>query len=171
MAKKGKRASKQASNPKSKATVKPSAEESRIDRRNFLGRFRNGALIVAGTGAVGWYVVSEVRAGMAEADLTKIGNGIPTIVQIHDPQCPICQALQKEARAALEQFEDGELQYLVANIRQDKGKRLASQHGVQHVTLLLFDGQGERQEILTGPNTSANLEHAFRDLLERESGS
>lgn len=171
MAKQGKRAAKRQNQSKSATSAPSSPDTKGIDRRDFFARLRNGALVLAGTGAVGWYIVSEVRAGIQEADLTKIGNGIPTIVQIHDPQCPVCQALQKEARAALEQFDDGELQYLVANIRQDKGRRLANQHGVQHVTLLLFDGDGERQEILAGPNSSANLERAFRRHLEREKRS
>ena len=165
MAKAGKRAPKRRSNAISETAAQP------VDRRDFLGRLRNGALVVAGAGGIGWYIASEVRAGIQEADLTKIGNGIPTIVQIHDPQCPVCQALQKKARAALEKFEEGELQYLVANIRQDKGRRLANQHNVQHVTLLLFDGKGERREILAGPNSSANLERAFRRHLEREQRS
>ncbi len=141
------------------------------DRREFLGRLRNGALVAAGVGGVGWYVVSEVWAGIEEADLSKIGNGTPTIVQIHDPQCPTCQALQREARKALDQFGDGELQYLVANIRQDKGRRFASKHGVPHVTLLLFDGAGKHRDTLSGPNTAENLEHAFRRHLERRTSS
>ena len=170
MAKKRKAQAKSAAKSKGSTTIAPERAGG-IDRRNLFGRFGNGALLAFAAGGLGWYVVSEVRAGIEEGDLTKIGNGIPTIVQIHDPQCPVCQALQKEARTALEQFDDGELQYLVANIRQDKGRRLASQHGVQHVTLLLFDGKGERQEILTGPNTSANLERAFRRHLEREQRS
>ncbi len=168
MAKQGKRAAKRPNQHKNRPAAKAATGAQSLDRRNVLGKMRNAALAAAGVGAVGWYVVSEVRAGIQEADLTRIGNGIPTIVQIHDPQCPVCQALQKEARKALAEFQEGELQYLVANIRQDKGRRLATQHGVQHVTLLLFDGKGERQEILAGPNTSADLERAFRRHLERE---
>jgi len=142
-----------------------------MDRRDVLRRFRTGALVLAGVGVGGWYVVSEVRAGIEEGDLSKIGNGLPTIVQVHDPQCPTCQALQKEVRSALEQFEDGELQYLVANIRQDKGKRFATQHEVPHVTLVIFNGAGERREILSGPNSADNLERAFRQHLESGRGS
>ncbi|MEL6965119.1 MAG: thioredoxin family protein [Pseudomonadota bacterium] len=151
-----------------KQRKKPAEKDVQTDRRGFMSRFGNSALAIAAVGGVGWYVVSEVRAGIQEADLSKIGNGIPTIVQIHDPQCPVCQALQKETRKALEQFEDGELQYLVANIRQDKGRRLANKHSVQHVTLLLFDGKGERQDTLVGPSNSASLERSFRKHLERE---
>jgi len=171
MTKPGKRKPKRTNQAKVQQNHRPDETKKQVNRRDALGKFRNGALLFAAVGALGWYIVSEVRAGIDEADLTKIGNGIPTIVQIHDPQCPLCQALQKEARTALDAFEDGELQYLVANIRQDKGRSLASKHGVQHVTLLLFDGKGERKETLSGSNTSDALEQAFRRHLERENRS
>ena len=136
-------------------------------RRDFLRKMGNRTLIVAVVGGAGWYLVEEVRATIREEDLSRIGNGIPAVVQIHDPQCPRCAALQREAREAMEQFDDGELQYLVANIRSAKGRQLAGAHGVGHITLLLFDGEGERLDVLVGPNTSANLVHAFRRHLTR----
>lgn len=139
-------------------------------RRDFLRTVGNRALIVVAVGGAGWYLVEEVRATIREEDLSRIGNGIPAVVQIHDPQCPRCAALQREARDAMAEFDDGELQYLVANIRSEKGRRLADAHGVGHITLLLFDGEGQRRDVLVGPNSSANLAHAFRRHLAR-SGS
>lgn len=144
----------------------PTAPE-RPDRRKTLKRFRNVALLATGFGGGSFYIGSSVLAGIREADLSKIGNGVPTIVQIHDPQCPTCRALQREARQALEQFEEGDLQYLVANIRKEDGKALAAKHSVQHVTLLLLDGNGRRIEVITGLTKSAYLEAAFRRHLER----
>ena len=134
-------------------------------RRSFLRKAAGGAAAVAALGGVGWYFVSSVQATNREADLSKIGNGIPSVVQIHDPQCPTCRALQREVRDALEAFDDGELQYLVANIRSDEGRGLALAHDVGHVTLLLFDADGERRHVLAGPNTSEYLEEAFRQHL------
>ena len=119
-------------------------------------------------GAGSWWVGSEVIASIEEGDLSKIGNGIPTIVQIHDPGCPTCRALQAQTRAALAEFEDGELQYLVANIRQSEGKQLATKHKVPHVTLLLFDGNGKRRNVLRGLNNRDTLARAFRRLLTLE---
>ena len=112
-------------------------------------------------------MLDEVRATIQEGYLTRIGNGIPTIVQIHDPQCPKCVALQQETRDALSNFEDGKLQYLVANIRTVEGKMLATSHGVGHVTLLLFDGQGRKLNTLVGSNTGRYLTEMFRDHLSR----
>lgn len=138
-----------------------------VSRRAFISRSSKAALIAAATAGTGWLLVDEVCATTREIDLTRIGNGIPAVVQIHDPQCPRCLALQREARKAMSNFDDGELQYLVANIRSASGRRLANQHRVGHVTLLLFDGKGRRRQILAGPNSSDALEDAFRTHLFR----
>ena len=100
-------------------------------------------------------------------DLTRIGNGTPTIVQIHDPQCSQCLALQREAWDALCDFEETEQQFLVANIRGDDGARLARRHGVGHVTLLLFDADGRHRSIMTGRQDSERLRDVFRRHLSR----
>lgn len=98
---------------------------------------------------------------MAEEDLSRIGRGVPTVVQVHDPSCPTCRALQKEARAAMVGFGDGELQYLVANLSTREGQSFAGQHGVGKITLLIFDRRGQRQKILSGPNTREQLQRIF----------
>jgi len=103
------------------------------------------------------------------ADLDRIGNGIPAVVQIHDPQCPSCIALQRETREAMSDFDESELQYLVANIKSAKGRELANKHQVRHVTLLLFDGNGKRQRTLAGPNSSGYLKSVFKSHLARSS--
>ena len=70
----------------------------------------------------------------------------------------------------MRQFGECDLLYLVADVSQPDGAAFANRHGVPHVTLLLFDGEGQRRDVLVGPNSSANLAHAFRRHLAR-SGS
>ncbi|MEM7240433.1 MAG: hypothetical protein AAF501_21740 [Pseudomonadota bacterium] len=117
-----------------------------------------GALVLGG---IGYYSVTSVMATHAELDLSRVGQGTPTVVQIHDPQCRQCQMLQAEAREAMSAFDEADLTYLVANIRTASGRRLASQHGVGHVTLLLFDGRGELRDTIHGVTDSAILEAQF----------
>jgi len=148
-------------------TAAPVVQTETLDRRSFLSKARNIALYTAVGGSVGWYLVSEVDAAICGGDLTRIGNGVPTVVQIHDPQCPQCVALQKEALEAASEFEDDELQFVVANIRSEKGRRLANEHRVGHVTLLLFDGNGKRRRTIVGPNASAYLERQFRSHVRQ----
>ena len=145
--------------------------EESTTRRAFLRKARNGAIATVVVGSGSWFLISKVRAMMREQDLTRIGNGVPTVVQIHDPQCPKCIALQREARDAMCSFDDSELQYVVANIRSPEGRQLARAHGVGHVTLLLFDGAGQRKSVLTGPNESAYLGKVFRRHVGRSDNS
>ncbi|MEM9046755.1 MAG: hypothetical protein AAGC81_18900 [Pseudomonadota bacterium] len=150
------------------ASVPVSAKKDKppMTRRRALNLAINAGLGLAAVGG-GWYVFSEVRAGIVEGDLSRIGQGVPMVVQIHDPQCQQCIALQRETRAALEGFSEDELQYVVANIRQPSGRKLASLHGVPHVTLLLFDANGTMREAIQGVSDRAYLSTAFQRHLAR----
>ena len=140
-------------------------------RRGFLANVRSWGVLGLLAAGGGWYLVDEVTATMAEHDLSKVGNGVPTIVQIHDPQCSRCVALQREARRALKNFDDAELQYLVANIRSGEGQKFAAAHGVGHITLLLFDGKGTRRDTLTGNYSEEYLSDLFRSHVDRYSAA
>jgi thioredoxin-like negative regulator of GroEL len=159
--------------PRQPASNKPlkaasiTGNASRPAKANSFARMRPWLALIAVLAAGAWYLVSEVTATIAEHDLSRIGNGVPAVVQIHDPRCASCVALQHEARDAMDEFDDGELQYLVADINNDEGRTLATAHGVGNVTLLLFDGKGERRRILSGPNTSDILVHYFRVHRDR----
>ncbi|MBV6633777.1 MAG: thioredoxin family protein [Alphaproteobacteria bacterium] len=139
-------------------------------RRDLLLKVRDYGAIALVLGGGGYFLADSFVAGAQEHDLSQIGNGMPTIVQIHDPQCPSCRALQKEVRAALADFDDSEVQYLVANIRTDEGGRFANYHRVQHVTLVLLDGNGNRREVLTGQRPASSLRQAFRKHIDEVTG-
>ncbi len=127
-------------------------------RRTFLGYGALGAGVVA---AGGFWSVSSFRTYAAEHDLGQVGQGNPTVVQIHDPQCPTCTALQKQTRAALRDFDDCGLTYLIADIKTPEGAAFARKYNVPHVTLLLFDGEGELHATIQGMHQSAQLAQAF----------
>ena len=144
-----------------------SSRAAALGRRAALLKVRNGLVAFAVVGGAGWYLAEEVRATSREHDLSRLGNGKATVVQIHDPGCPTCKALQRETRDALEVFDPDEIQYLVANIRTDKGRAFARAHRVGHVTLLLFDGKGNHRDTLAGPRTARTLERVFRRHVKR----
>ncbi|MFK7745558.1 MAG: thioredoxin family protein [Roseobacter sp.] len=131
------------------------------NRRDALKMVRNGALGAVVFGGTGLWALGSFRAYTAEHDLTRVGQGAPTIVQIHDPKCPTCTALQKQTRAAMKLFSECGLVYLVADIKTQEGGAFAARYGVPHVTLLLFDGQGERLRTLSGMHSTAQLESIF----------
>lgn len=133
----------------------------KLSRRDFMGNSLMVSVGVAAAGGGGWYFANTMGASARESVLSDIGNGIPTVVQIHDPSCPTCNALLCEVREASGAFEEGKLQFRVANLMTDEGYALAKEHGVGKITLLLFDGDGNRRLTLPGMNEAENLTPVF----------
>ena len=144
----------------------PTAVAPKRTRRDMLAWAGLGALglgVVAGGGA---WAVSSFNRSVKERDLSRIGQGVPSVVQVHDPQCPICNALQRETRKALSDMEGDQPLYLIADITQTPGAVFAQVQGVPHVTLLLFDAAGNRVETLNGSRTRDQLLPAFEQLMK-----
>jgi thioredoxin-like negative regulator of GroEL len=135
-------------------------------RRDFLKLIRNGTIGLAAVGGIGFFSVRAVNATMSEQNLNRLGKGRPTIVQIHDPQCPLCTALQRVTRKALRDFEDSDMQFLVADVSTEKGIAFAARYGAPIVTLLFFDKTGKLVKTLNGPQKRDFLTQAFADHLE-----
>ena len=153
---------------KTKRVKKPSAEQVQKPaptRRDVMGKlawFGIGGIAILGVGGA---FAMDFRNKMAEADLARIGAGIPAIVQIHDPNCALCRDLQRETRAALKRFSDDELVYLVANIQTIDGADFQAQMGLPNVSLVLFNAAGDRIAHVQGVTPRAELEQTFRDRL------
>ena len=92
-----------------------------MDKRSSFSKIRNIAIGLIIAGGVGTYIYGAYQKDLEEKDLTKIGQGTPYVVQIHDPNCPLCTALQKQTRSALSDFDPKKLGYLVADIKTKKG--------------------------------------------------
>ena len=157
-----KRKKQRASKAKKRAGTTAKTEEP--TRRDVLKLARNGAIGTAALGGAGWWAVSGVRAVAAEQDLTRLGDGRPAVVQVHDPQCSLCAQLQRETRKAMKCFEEEDLLFLVANIRTDQGAQFASAHGLPHVTLVLMDDGGRIQQVLQGVRHRDELKGHFQQL-------
>ena len=160
---------KKRSAPKKKAPLATAKEEDAPDvrRRNLLFNLTAGIGGIAALGGVGAWVISSARALAEEQDLSRLGSGIPTIVQIHDPQCSMCTELQRETRKALRCFDEEEVMYLVASIRTPQGAQFAVSRGLPHVTLVLLDSQGETNSVLQGVRRRDELKGHFQSLIAR----
>lgn len=141
------------------------AEKVEPNRRDVLRKLRNGAIGLGLVGGAGAIIANMVSNTTHAHDLTRVANGRPTIVQVHDPNCSLCVSLQRETKRALNRFDDGQLDYVIANIKSAKGRAFANRYGVQHVTLLLFDGDGELEAILEGERRQHELHRAFEQLV------
>lgn len=149
------------------ASLAAEAEPIDTDRRSFISSVRNGAIGLLAAGGIGAYVVHLYQSTSHEHDLSRVGNGKASVVQIHDPQCQLCLALQKETRQALGSLDGDRPDYVIADIRTDKGLRFANKHGAKHVTLLLFDKTGKLRQVINGQHGSSELRQAFQRLVAR----
>ena len=97
--------------------------------------------------------------------MSRIGIGKPTVVQVQDPQCSQCTALQRQARRTLRCFKTQDVQYLVARVRTEEGRQFATHHSMRHVTLTLFDADGTLDQVLKGARPRDQLKPCFTDLV------
>jgi len=163
--KRSKRTSKPQKTRKKSAPASSAAPTAPKTRRQMLGGMAKAALGIAVIGGgAGLLLTRTVKADMHEHDLDRIGKGVPMVVQVHDPQCPTCLALQRQVRKAMRAFDDTELQYAVASLAKAEGRDLALKNGVGKITLLLYDADGTRRDVLHGVMQAGQLESRFRRL-------
>ena len=103
-------------------------------------------------------------------DLTAVGNGKPTVVQIHDPGCALCRQLRANVESALDRT-GSDVQYRIADISTPAGRRMQRKYQVPHVTLLLFDGGGGLVRTIQGVTSVPTLESVLGQLGGEPSGS
>jgi len=152
---------------KAKRNPQQAEAPTKNSRRSFLASAGTIGVGVVLAGGIGLWGVRTVQAAVAERDLSVVGQGTPVIVQVHDTQCQICIALQREARAALDTIDQDALAYRVADIKSDDGVAFAARYGATHSTLLFFDGQGNLSGRLVGPNDRQMLAQAFLTHISR----
>jgi len=147
------------------ATPGAAPAPSKMNRRQMMGYLQYGILGTVVIGGAGTYAATSIMSDMAERDLTRLGQGTPTVVQVHDPSCNDCSILQTEARAALRNFDDADLSYLIADLTSAEGAAFAREHGVGRVTLMLFDADGRPVDVMTGIRDRAALQLRFERFL------
>ena len=129
-----------------KATSQSAAKSSggKITRRKLL--FGAGFLIVAIGSMASLHAYEKQKRKMH--DLSVIGTGVPSIVQIHDPGCSVCRRL----KSVVENTEDDlpDVNFRIADITTTKGREFQQKFGVQKTTLLFFDKKGKHLHTLSG---------------------
>ena len=147
----------------SAAAATPQAQP--ITRRDWMRRVGYLGLGAAIVGAGGILFSRDVKKTMAEQDLSVIGQGTPVILQIHDQTCSLCAALQRQTRKALRSFDEDAVIYRVANIATKEGRAIQIREGLPHVTLVLYNGAGQRVHHINGVTQASDLIEQFETYL------
>lgn len=145
-------------------TGKAKKKTEKRSRLRILRRIRNVAVVVTlcSVGALG--LTAYKKSYDVSHDLSVVGNGTPTVVQVHDTSCRLCQTLRSNVDSVKGEFRD-RIQFRIADIDTSGGRAFARRYDVPHVTLLLFDGDGELVTILSGVREPSDLRPSFRTLL------
>lgn len=141
----------------------PSAKKGRAKpaiRVRTLKRWGIGLVVLL---LMGTSLAFYAQLAAQERDLSVIGNGQPTVVQVLDSGCHLCRQLQRNAKSALRPYTD-DVQWRVANISTTDGRLFANRYGVSHVTLVLFDAQGRRVQTINGVQDTDVLAPVFERL-------
>ena len=86
-----------------------------------------------------------------QRDLSVIGQGIPTLIQVHDESCPDCRKLLSSVNAVLDEFP--KIQFKIADLKSTKGIKFATHHQASKVTLMYFDSRGKKIDVVSGLQT------------------
>ena len=151
---------------KAQATRVEEPEEKKVSRREMLLWSKWTAAGVVALGAGGTLLSNAVVVAAAEHNLARVGQGMPSVVQVHDPQCPMCTQPRRATRKAMVQFDESAFVYLIADINKPEGRAFARKYNVPHVTLLLFDAEGEHMQTLQGVKTNNELEPILTQHFE-----
>ena len=120
------------------------------------------ASVVVLISSVYLFAVADEKSRI-EHDLSVVGNGKPTVVQIHDPGCPLCRQLKTVVDNVKSDFA-GNVQFKIADIKTSKGADFAKKYNVPHVTLLFFNANGRHVNTLQGVSTKDQVKNAVGRL-------
>ena len=128
-------------------------------RRKFLERAVTvaGVMLVSGVG----YAAYRVRHNNIY-NLGVIGNGSPTVVQIHDSGCDACKLLKSNVESVRREFKD--IQFRIANLHSKDGAQFARKYESRKTTLLIFDHNGELIDKMEGIFPEEQLRRRFAKL-------
>lgn len=145
-----------------KAKKASEANQSTLSRRKFI--LIPAAVAAIGVAAVG---INAYETNQRELhDLSVIGNGTPTVVQIHDQTCQICMRLKKITKTITN--DDDRVQYRIADISSKKGRAFQQQYNQTKTTLLYFDSKGKHVHTTNGLQDADNIQASIENLISRK---
>ena len=133
---------------------------------NWLRLLKKTGITFAVVGVIFLSFYSYSQKLKNEHDLSVVGNGVPTVVQIHDPNCQLCNQLKANLKQVKSDYK-GEIQFKSANINTQKGRVFANKHRVARVTLLFFDSRGNQVNVIQGVTPTEDIRLALNALASR----
>jgi hypothetical protein len=116
--------------------------------------------------AVGIFAWSRLPKGSYPTDLSRIGQGQPTLVLAIESNYSGGAAVMELLNEVRPDFADS-VQFLVASMAVTGGQAFAAEHRAGDGTVLLFDAKGQRVAVLRAPPTPDELRKLLQQALGR----
>jgi len=133
---------------------------------NYLKTLKQSVITLCFLSVIAVPVYAYMQNSKIEHDLSVVGNGTATVVQIHDPGCRLCNRLKSNLAKVKGNFKE-KIQFKTANILKQSGKDFAKKYNVPHVTLLFFDKTGERVDTMQGVSSADDIKSSLERLSKR----
>jgi len=130
---------------------------------NVFQALKKALVVFCFLGIIAVPVYAYMQNAKVEHDLSVIGNGLATVVQVHDPGCRLCNRLKSNLTKVKGEFEE-KIQFKTANILKQKGRDFAKKYDVPHVTLVFFNKKGKRVDSIQGVTSSDQIKMRLQQL-------
>ena len=101
-------------------------------------------------------------------DLSKIGQGIPAVVLVHDKGSMGSLNLMALLNKVRPDYTD-KVKFIVVNINSKEGKMFREQHNIDGIVLVLFSHKGIKRGTLANSNDEAELRSELNKLSHEQS--
>ncbi len=107
-------------------------------------------------------VFSQLPQGVFPTDLSRIGQGTPTLVVARDDNFVAGAEVMALINSIRAEYND-RVQFLAAHMGHPDGQAFAHHHGMQDGTVALFAGDGSRLATLHVPQTTDEIRRVLAD--------
>ena len=115
--------------------------------------------------AMGALIVKQLPSGGAySTDLTQVGQGQPAMVLVYDVNNMAGMHVMGLLKELREQYKD-RVQFLVADLGSADGRSFARHYKGVSGSVIVLKGDGYIMQMIRGPESSAMLEQALKDVL------
>ena len=102
-----------------------------------------------------------------DTDLSQIGQGHYTVVQVFKKDTLRSQQLMDLVNEIRDQYEPRGVKFLLADVDTQPGQRFAQSHDVGSATAILFGPQGHKLQTLHNVQDATALKRALNQALAR----
>ena len=110
-------------------------------------------------------IFSQLPTQGFQSDLSKVGNGSPTVVLGFQNHSPVGIQAMDKVNQVRGDFQD-RADFIIADLIENDGATFAEEHGTRDGYIGIFSASGDRQNVYEVPEDP----QALRQILERELG-